>query len=110
MPRTLAVVWAFALLFAACGSKLPAGKRYAMEGTVMALDPKAHSATIAAGQIGDWMMPMTMEYPVQPDSELQKLHAGDKIQATVVVVDDSRFYVTDVKVVGSAATPTVPAQ
>ncbi len=76
----------------------------------MALDPKAHSATIAAGQIGDWMMPMTMEYPVKPDSELQKLHAGDKIQATVVVVDDSTFYVTDVRVVGAAAAPAAPAK
>jgi Cu/Ag efflux protein CusF len=44
-----------------------------------------------------------MEYPVKPDSELQKLHVGDKIQATVVVVNDSTFYVTDVKVVGAAA-------
>jgi Cu/Ag efflux protein CusF len=40
---------------------------------------------------------MTMEYPVKPDAEFQKLHVGDKIEATVVVNDPS-YYVTDVKV------------
>jgi Cu/Ag efflux protein CusF len=40
---------------------------------------------------------MTMEYPVKPDGEFQKLHVGDKIDATVVVVDPT-YYVTDIKV------------
>ena len=57
----------------------------------------AKTATIAAGKIGDWMEAMTMEYPVKPDAEFQKLHVGDKIEATVVVVDPA-YYVTDVKV------------
>jgi Cu/Ag efflux protein CusF len=68
-----------------------------MEGEVKALDPAAKSATIAAGKIGDWMEAMTMEYPVKPDAEFQKLHVGDRIQATVVVNDD-KYYVTDVKI------------
>jgi Cu/Ag efflux protein CusF len=38
-----------------------------------------------------------MEYPVKPDAELQKLHVGDRIEATVVV-NDLKYYVTDVKV------------
>jgi len=106
MPRTFSAVAFLLLLLAACSSKPPAsgGKHYSMEGTVMALDAKSQSATIAAGQIGDWMGPMTMEYPVKPASEFQKLHVGDKIRATVVV-DDPAFYVTDVKVVGSAPAP-----
>jgi Cu/Ag efflux protein CusF len=68
-----------------------------MEGEVKALDPAAKSATIAAGKIGDWMEAMTMEYPVKPDAEFQKLHAGDRIQATVVVSGD-QYYVTEVKI------------
>jgi Cu/Ag efflux protein CusF len=40
---------------------------------------------------------MIMEYPVKPDAEFQKLHAGDRIQATVVV-DGDKYYVTDVKI------------
>ena len=46
----------------------------------------------------DWMGPMTMEYPMKPDSELTKLQVGDHIEA-VVVVQGEKYYVTDVKVV-----------
>ena len=84
------------LALAACHSK-PEARRYPMQGEIKALDANAKTATIAAGKIGDWMEPMTMEYPVKPDAEFQKLHVGDKIDATVVVGDPS-YYVTDVKV------------
>ena len=70
---------------------------YAMEGEVKALDPSTKTATIAHGKIGDWMEAMTMEYSVKPDSEFQKLRVGDRIQATVVVNDD-KYYVTEVKI------------
>jgi Cu/Ag efflux protein CusF len=95
MTRRTTVLW-LALALAGCGAKNQA-KRYAMEGEVKALDPAAKTATIAAGKIGDWMDAMTMEYPVKPDAEFQKLHAGDRIQATVVV-DGDKYYVTDVKI------------
>jgi len=78
-----------------CGAK-SAEKRYPMQGDVKAIDPVAKTATIAAGKVGD-MDPMTMEYTVKPDAELAKLHVGDHIQATVVMQDE-RYYVTDVKV------------
>jgi Cu/Ag efflux protein CusF len=68
-----------------------------MQGVVKALDATAHTATIDAGKIGDWMEAMTMEYSVKPDAEFAKLHVGDHIQATVVVKDPT-YYVTDVKV------------
>ncbi len=99
MPRTVRLFFLFALavLLAACGSKTQA-KRYPMQGEVKALDPAAKTATIAAGKIDDWMEAMTMEYPVKPDSDFQKLHVGDHIQATVVVTEPS-YFVTDVKVV-----------
>lgn len=80
-----------------CGPKAPEGKRYPMQGEVKALDATSKTATIAAGKVGDWMDAMTMEYPVKPDAEFQKLHVGDKIDATVVVNDPS-YYVTDIKV------------
>ena len=60
------------LVLSACASK-KAEKRYPMQGEIMALDASAHTATIAAGKIGDWMEAMTMEYPVKPDAEFQKL-------------------------------------
>ena len=95
MTRRTTVLW-LALALAGCGAK-DQTKRYAMEGEVKALDPAAKTATIAAGKIGDWMEAMTMEYSVKPDAEFQKLHAGDRIQATVVV-DGDKYYVTDVKI------------
>src|SRR4051794_38392228 len=97
MMRTINVLLlAFALALAGCHSK-PEPKRYPMQGEVKALDPNAKTATIAAGKIGDWMEAMTMEYPVKPESDFKKLHVGDKIDATVVVVDPT-YYVTEVKV------------
>src|SRR6266540_2471454 len=85
-----------ALALAACSQKPPV-KRYPMQGVVKALDAASHTATIDAGKIGDWMEAMTMEYPVKPDAEFQKLHVGDKIDATVIVGDPA-YYVTDIKV------------
>jgi Cu/Ag efflux protein CusF len=96
MTRTIHVLLLVVALLAGCHSK-PEAKRYPMQGEIKALDANAKTATIAAGKIGDWMEPMTMEYRVKPDADFRKLHVGDKIEATVVVVDPS-YYVTDVKV------------
>ena len=91
------------LVLTGCGAKEQT-KRYPMQGEVKSLDAKAKVAVIDAGKIGDWMEAMAMEYSVQPDAEFQKLHVGDRIEATVVV-GDVKYYVTDVKVVGQAAKP-----
>lgn len=96
MTRRLTVILVLALALAGCRAKLPEGKRYTMQGEIKALDASAKSATIDAGNVGDWMPAMTMEYPVKPDADFQKLHVGDHIQATVVVLDVG-YYVTDVK-------------
>ena len=83
-----------------CGDKAgtqAAEKRYPMQGVVKALDPGTKTATIDAGKIGDWMEAMAMEYPVKPDAEFAKLNVGDKIEATVVVMD-TKYYVTAIKV------------
>jgi len=97
MTRRFLFVTLLAIALAACSAK-PAEKRYPMEGTVKALDPSAKTATIDAGKIGDWMDAMTMEYPIKPEAEFAKLHVGDRIKATVVVVD-VKYYVTDITVV-----------
>ena len=94
---TLTLIPLLLVTLAGCGRKEAPDKRYPMQGVVKALDANARTATIDAGKIGDWMEPMTMEYPVKPDAEFQKLHVGDKIEATVVV-GDVKYYVTDVKV------------
>jgi Cu/Ag efflux protein CusF len=90
---------ALALLLAGCSAKEQSQpKRYNMQGEIKSLDPTAKTATINAGKIGDWMEAMTMEYPIKPDTEFAKLHVGDNVEATVVV-NDLKYYVTEVKVV-----------
>ena len=96
MTRRMVLLIALVALFA-CVAKKPEPRRFPMQGEIKALDAASHTATIAAGKIGDWMEAMTMDYAVKPDAEFQKLHVGDKIEATVVV-DDPKYYVTDVKV------------
>src|ERR1017187_5060064 len=86
--RVCAWVALLLLMLAGCARKAPV-KRYPMQGEIKALDASAHTATIAAGKIGDWMEAMTMEYPVKPGAEFQKLHVGDRIEATVIVGDRS---------------------
>jgi Cu/Ag efflux protein CusF len=98
MRRRIALA-ALLLFLIACSAKEQAQpKRYPMQGEVKALDPTAKTATINAGKIGDWMEAMTMEYPIKPDAEFAKLHVGDTVQATVVV-NDLKYYVTEVKIV-----------
>lgn len=98
VPIMAVLLLAVALVPAGCGAK-NAAKRYPMHGEIKAIDPGSKTATIDAGNIEGWMGAMTMEYSVKPDAELQKLHVGDHIEATVVVASDVSYYVTDVKVV-----------
>lgn len=95
MIRQVCLLLFVALALVGCGG--PKEKRYQFDGTVTALDAANKTATIQAGQIGDWMGPMTMEYTIKPDAELAKLHVGDKIHATAVVKDPT-YYVTDIQV------------
>ena len=90
---------ALLLLLAGCQqATLPAAKeeakdepvkQYAMHGEVLRLDTPGKIAAIKAGKIGDWMEAMTMEYPVKEQPEFDKLHVGDKIDATVYVQGNS---------------------
>src|ERR1019366_8355166 len=96
--RILACLVLSLFLLAGCAQKA-AEKRYPMQGQITALHATTHTATIAAGKIGDWMEAMTMDYRVKPDAEFAKLRVGDRIEATVVVGDPA-YYVTEVKVAG----------
>jgi Cu/Ag efflux protein CusF len=96
MTRRITLLSLAAVALAGCGAKEET-RRYPMQGTIKGVDSKTGSASIDAGKIGDWMEAMTMEYPIQPQSDLAKLHVGDRIEATVVVTG-TKYHVTDIKV------------
>lgn len=80
----ISIVLVFVLT--ACASKPE--RHYQLSGTVIALNPKAQTATINGAAIPNFMEAMTMEYPVKSKTEFNALHAGDRIKATVNVRDD----------------------
>jgi len=91
------------LVQAACSRTPPVPeKRYPMQGEIVALEPHSKSAIIRAGKIGDWMGPMTMDYPIEPSSEYEHLQVGEHIQGTVVVQGD-KFYITGIQAAPSPA-------
>jgi Cu/Ag efflux protein CusF len=60
-------------------------KRYPFKGKVVSVDAMSKSASIDGADIPGFMSAMTMSYEIHPDTDLQKIHAGDSIQADVVV-------------------------
>ena len=94
-----------AVLLAGCGQK-PAPKppvEYQMRGEVIRVDPSAQLATIKGEEIQGWMPAMTMEYPIKDKQEFQKLKAGERIQAKVLVQG------TDYWLANVSEAPAVPA-
>jgi Cu/Ag efflux protein CusF len=85
------------------GTKDQQVKQYPMHGEVLRLDAQGKIAAIKAGKIGDWMEAMTMEYPVKDQTEFDKLHTGETIDATVYVQGNS-YWVGDIH----EGTATVP--
>ena len=60
-------------------------KRYPFKGKVLTVDSLSKSASVDGADIPGFMSAMTMSYEIRPGSDLQKLHAGDSIQADIVV-------------------------
>jgi Cu/Ag efflux protein CusF len=73
-------------------------RHFPVHGKVLAVDMAAKKARIDAGPIGDWMGPMTMNYPIKDDAGLAQLKAGVELDATVNVDPDDNFWLTDIKV------------
>jgi len=75
---------------------------HVFHGKVTQVNAEARQLTVTNEPIEGWMGAMTMEFPVKPDADFQKLHVGDRIEATVVVFEDLRYHVTDVKITRAA--------
>ena len=68
-------------------------RQYPLHGEVLRLDAQGKIAAIKHEAIGDWMGPMTMEFPVKDAKEFETLRAGEKINATVFVQGDTDYWV-----------------
>jgi Cu/Ag efflux protein CusF len=74
-----------------------AKKSYTFRGVVESVDAKAGRVTVANEKIEGWMDAMTMGYSVDKPEDLEKVKAGDKIEATVY---DGDYKLYNLKVVG----------
>jgi Cu/Ag efflux protein CusF len=71
-------------------------KTYALTGEITRLDEPNKIATIKHEAIGDWMGPMTMDFPVQDPADFAKLAPGKPVRATVFV-QGFNYWVGEVK-------------
>lgn len=77
-------------------SKKPAGKRYELEGRVVAVDTASHTVTVSHGDVAGLMPAMTMPFLVARNDAwiFDKIAPGDHIHATLVMTE--RAELTDI--------------
>lgn len=68
-----------------------ATKHYQLKGKVVSIDQRGKMVNIDNEPIPGFMDSMTMPYQVKPESELDRLHPGDKISADLMVQDDNSW-------------------
>lgn len=59
--------------------------RYTLNGTVVSLNPKDHTASINAAAIPNYMEAMQMDYSIKSEADFNQLRVGEKITATLNV-------------------------
>ena len=74
-----------------------AARHYPLSGKIVALDRNHQTATIDGAAIPNYMEAMTMEYPIKSKSDFQSLKVGEQIKATLDVVGDNSYTVSDIK-------------
>jgi protein SCO1/2 len=75
-------------LFAACASPQPdpnRGQRYELKGKIVSFNKAQQQVVIQHETIPDYMDAMTMPFTLREDAAYDVMHAGDSIQATLVV-------------------------
>ncbi len=86
------VCLALALMLVACAKK-PAGKRYELQGRVVAVDSGSREITVAHEDIPGLMQGMTMPFQVAHGEDwiFGKIAPGDNIHATLVISDHAEL-------------------
>jgi len=97
-------------LLASC-SQPPAAKRYELEGRVVAVDPAAHTLTVAHHDVPGLMKGMTMPFTVSHANDwvFRAIAPGDQIRATLVLSDHAELQdISFTKVSDSAGDGATP--
>ena len=90
---------------AACApAEPPQPRSYALTGQVLAINTSQTALTVKHDDIEDFMMGMTMTFPVEEGTDLSGLTVGDTIEATLEVAGTTA-QLRDVKRTGSAPLP-----
>jgi len=88
-------------VFSATGCR-PKDPRYALRGQVVKKNIAANQITVKNEDIPGFMPPMTMPYKVQDPGVLQKVEAGDVIEAELVTKNNgSEYWLERIRVVSS---------
>src|SRR5271166_3967884 len=92
VPARFLVVLLVVISVAACSHK-PVGKRYELQGRVVAVDSGAHQLTIAHQDIPGLMKGMTMPFTVSDKDTwvFKSIAPGDQVHATLVLGDHAEL-------------------
>jgi len=103
--KPILFIFAFTLCLACARDTKPSSvteKHYQLSGKVVSVSAKEQTAAIDAAAIPNFMEAMTMEYPIKSKAELESLHPGDRITATVDVSDDGSYSLSHIKLQSAA--------
>src|SRR2546423_4026778 len=93
----------FALLaIAGCGHRAGNAQRYELKGTVVSVDQRGETVTIAHQEIPGYMEAMAMPFKPKDRWVLDQAQPGNRLQATLVV-DGLRSWLEDVVIMQDAA-------
>jgi Cu/Ag efflux protein CusF len=88
---------------AACHARPePPAKRYALHGTILAVDRGGGRLVVQHDTIPGFMAAMTMSYPVGSAQNFDVLENGDEIRADVVIGGDGRAQLEQITVLRRA--------
>jgi Cu/Ag efflux protein CusF len=102
LRQAILIATAVSMAAVAVAQKTAEKKSYVFHGKVESVDKPAKSLSVNNEKIEGWMEAMTMLYPVDDLSVLDKLKPGDQITATVY---DGDYSLHDIKLVPASAAP-----
>jgi protein SCO1/2 len=103
------VLLASAALLQGCSPKAVEKERYEIKGRVVSVDRAKGEVSLDHEEVKGYMAAMTMDFPVRDAEALKVMEAGDRVQAFLVVADDSSYWLENPVITkGLSAGPAAP--